>query len=105
LRIQRGADSADAQAADTGTRVRPDTWIAPDAWTPDAWTPDIHATRWTDVRTADSGGGQSDERRGWRPDILNGYDDGDRRLGGQAGRPSWAVNLARVAASAALGNP
>ena len=83
LRIQRGADSADAQAADTGTRVRPDTRTAPDAWTPDAWTPDIHATRWTDIRTADSGGGQSDERRGWRPDILDGHGHGhgDRPLG------------------------
>jgi hypothetical protein len=46
---------------------------------------------------ADSGRGQSDERRGRRPDILDGHDDGDRWLGG--------TNLARVAASATLGNP
>jgi hypothetical protein len=46
---------------------------------------------------ADSGRGPSDDRRGRRPDILDGHDDGDRRLGGP--------NLARVAASAALVNP
>jgi hypothetical protein len=26
---------------------------------------------------------QNDERRGWRPDILDGHDVGDFRLGGQ----------------------
>jgi hypothetical protein len=31
---------------------------------------------------ADSGRGQSDERRGRRRDILAGHDDGDRRLDG-----------------------
>jgi hypothetical protein len=51
----------------------------------------------TSVRMADSGRGPSDDRRGRRPDILDGHDDGDRRLGGP--------NLARVAASAALVNP
>jgi hypothetical protein len=65
------------------TPVRPDTRIAPVAWTPDAWTPDVRPTSWTDVRTADRGRGQRDERRGWRPDILDGQDDGDRRLGYQ----------------------
>jgi hypothetical protein len=49
------------------------------------------------VRTADSGGGQRNQRRGRRPDILDGHDDGDR----PAGQPT----LARVAAPAALGNP
>jgi hypothetical protein len=32
------------------------------------------AVGWTDVRTADSGRGPSDERRGRRPDILDGHD-------------------------------
>jgi hypothetical protein len=41
-------------------------------------------------------GGESDERRGRRPDILDGHDGGGRRLGGP--------NLARVAPSSALGN-
>jgi hypothetical protein len=41
-------------------------------------------------------GGESDERRGRRPDILDGHDGGGRRLGGP--------NLARVATSSALGN-
>jgi hypothetical protein len=31
---------------------------------------------------ADSGRGHSDDRRGKRPDILDGHDDGNRRLGG-----------------------
>jgi hypothetical protein len=40
-------------------RVRPDTRIAPVAWTPVAWTPDVRPTQWTDVRPADSGRGQA----------------------------------------------
>jgi hypothetical protein len=40
-------------------RVRPDTRIAPVAWTPVAWTPDVRPTHWTDVRPADSGRGQA----------------------------------------------
>jgi hypothetical protein len=52
--------------------------------------------QWTDVRTADRGRGQRDEQRGRRPDVLDGHDGGDRRLGGP--------NLARVTASAVLGN-
>jgi hypothetical protein len=65
--------------------VRPDTWMAPvawtpDAWTPDAWTPDVRLTDWTDVRTADRGRGQGDDRRSRRPDILA---TGDHPLGGQ----------------------
>jgi hypothetical protein len=83
FRIQRSADSLDAEAADTGRlSVR---------------TPGSHRSRghrspghrtsarpvgWTDVRTADSGRGQSDERRGRRPDTLDGHDDGDRRPDG-----------------------
>jgi hypothetical protein len=51
----------------------------------------------TSVRMVDRGRGQHDERRGRRPDILDGHDDGDRRLRGP--------NLARAAASAVLGNP
>jgi hypothetical protein len=47
--------------------VRPDTWMAPVAWTPDAWTPDVRVTDRTDVRltdrtdvrTADRGRGQA----------------------------------------------
>jgi hypothetical protein len=50
----------------------------------------------TSVRMADRGCGQSDGRRGRCPDMLDGHDGGGRRLGG--------ANLARVAASAALGN-
>jgi hypothetical protein len=38
----------------------------------------------TSVRTADSGRGHSDERRGRCPDILDGHDDGDRRMGSQS---------------------
>jgi hypothetical protein len=33
---------------------------------------------------ADSGREQSDERCGRRPDILDGHDDGDRRMGSQS---------------------
>jgi hypothetical protein len=58
------------------TRVRPDTPIRPVAWTPVAWIPDVRPTSWTDVRTAERGRGQSDERRGRRPDILDGHHDG-----------------------------
>ena len=36
----------------------------------------------TSVRTADSGRGHSDERRGRPPDILDGHHDGDRRPDG-----------------------
>jgi hypothetical protein len=68
--------------------------MEPDAWTPDAWTPDVRLTDRTDVRTADRGRGQGDDRRGRRPDILA---IGDHPLG----RP----DLARVAASGALGHP
>ena len=53
-----------------------------------AWTPD--------ARTADRGRRQGDERHGRRLDILD-------RQGEVTAR--WATNLARVAASAALGNP
>ena len=62
-----------AQLPSRGHRrpVRPDTWMAPDAWTPDAWTPDVHVTDWTDVRTADRGRGSGEDRC---PDIP-----GDRR--------------------------
>jgi hypothetical protein len=46
----------------------------------------------------DSGRGHSDQRRGRRPNILDGHHDGgDRRLDG--------ATLAWVAAAAALGNP
>jgi hypothetical protein len=79
--------------------VRPDTWMAPlawtpDAWTPDAWTPDVRLTDWTDVRTADRGRGQGDDRRGRRPDILA---TGDHPLGGQASPGSQRLG--------ALGHP
>jgi hypothetical protein len=62
----------------------------PDAWTPDAWTPDVRVTDWTDVRTADRGRGQGDDRRGRRPDILA---TGDHPLGGQTspGRSVWGA--------------
>jgi hypothetical protein len=79
------------------TPVCPDTRITPVAWTPVPWTLDVRPSGWTDVRMADSGCGLGDERRGWRPDILDGHDDGDRRLGG--------ANLAWVAASAVLSSP
>jgi hypothetical protein len=52
----------------------------PDTWTPDAWTPDVRLTDRTEVRTADRGRGQGDDRRGQRPDIL--ATDG-HPLGGQ----------------------
>jgi hypothetical protein len=70
--------------------VRPDTWMAPVAWTPDAWTPDVRVTDWTDIRTADRGRGQGDDRRGRRPDILA---TGDHPLGGQTspGRSVWGA--------------
>jgi hypothetical protein len=55
--------------------VRPDTWMAPVAW-----TPDVRLTDRTDVRTADRERGQGDDRRGRRPDILA---TGDHPLGGQ----------------------
>jgi hypothetical protein len=50
-----------------------------------------------DGRMADSGCGLGDERRGRRPDILDGHDDRDRRLGG--------ANRAWVATSAVLSSP
>src|SRR5215213_8867158 len=74
--------------------VRPDTWMAPVAWTPDAWTPDARVTDWTDVRTADRGRGQGDDRRGRCPDIAR-----DRRplAGAARSRPGGRVG--------ALGHP
>jgi hypothetical protein len=72
--------TARLQSRGHGRPVRLDTWMAPDAWTPDAWTPDawtpdawtpdVRLTDWTDIRTADRGRGQGDDRRGRRPDIL-----------------------------------
>jgi len=47
---------------------------------PEAWTPDVRLTDWTDVRTANRGRGQGDDRRGRRPDILA---TGEHPLGGQ----------------------
>ena len=74
--------------------IRPDTWMAPVAWTPDAWTPDVRSTDWTDVRTADRGRGQGDDRRGRCPDIAR-----DRRplAGAARSRPGGRVG--------ALGHP
>jgi hypothetical protein len=46
---------------------------------------------------ADSGRGHSDDRRGKRPDILDGHDDGNRRLGG----PS-SLGLPRLRRSAPM---
>jgi hypothetical protein len=55
FRVQRGADSAAAAAADTG-RVSVRTPGSHRScghrtpWTPVAWTPDVHPTSWTEVR-------------------------------------------------------
>jgi hypothetical protein len=95
-RIQRGADSAAAVAADTGRlSVRtPRSHRSPGHRSPGHRTSARPVGR-TLVRMADSGRGQSDERRGRRPDILDGHDDGDRRRGG----PTW-LGLQRLRRSA-----
>jgi hypothetical protein len=95
--IQRGPDSADAEAADTGrpsvrTPVCPDTWITPDAWTPDA----------RGHRTPARPGGRTSARRRERRTAwpASGHPRRPRWRRPPAGRP----NLARVAPSSALGN-
>jgi hypothetical protein len=95
--IQRGADSADAEAADTGRLSVRRLSVR----TPGSHRSPGHRTRVDTGRPRDQvdgrpHGGESDERRGRRPDILDGHDGGGRRLGGP--------NLARVAPSSALGN-
>jgi hypothetical protein len=90
FRIQRGCSGRGHR-----TGVRTDTRITgrADTGRPGQRTSTRPVGR-TSVRTADSGRGQGDERRGRRPNVLDGHDDGDRLLGGP--------KLARVAASAAL---
>jgi hypothetical protein len=80
-RIQRGADSADAAAADTG-RVS----VRTPRNAPVVDTGRLDTGRPPDQLDGRADGGQrtgpSDERRGRRPDIFDGHDDGGRRLGG-----------------------
>jgi len=77
--IQRGADSA-LQSRGHRRPVRPDTWIAPDAWD----TGRMDTGRPRDRLDGRPHGGQrtrtGDDRRGRRPDILA---TGDHPLGGQ----------------------
>jgi hypothetical protein len=94
--IQRDADSTAAAAADTGRLAVRTPGITPDAWTPVVWTPDVRPTGRADVRMADSGRGQGDERRGRRSDTLGGHDDRDGRLGGPT-----SLGLQRLRCSAA----
>jgi hypothetical protein len=85
FRIQHAADSWDAEAADTGRLSvrtpgshRSRGHRSPGHRSPGHRSPghrtSARAVGWTDVRTADSGRGPSDERRGRRPDILDGHD-------------------------------
>jgi hypothetical protein len=99
FRIQRGADSLDAEAADTGRlSVRtPGSHQSRGHRTPGHRT-SARPVGWTDVRTTDRERGQGDDRHGRRPDTLDGHGDRDHPLGFQI-----SLGLQRLRRSATHG--
>ena len=86
-------DSRIAPVAWTPVAWTPVAWT-PVAWTPVAWTPDVHPSSWLDGRPHGGQRTRTERRPAW---PASGHPRRPRRLGGP--------NLARAAASAALGNP